>query len=317
DYPEESLAMVLAHEMGHAIDPCNSQFGMYQVDVKKFMQLDPSSTDDEVVQQILADDDLIFFMEHVDQNVTEENSQISDKVKMYLSDPGKLKYFEDLGIISLKTEPPPEVSQRGNHLYGYVLQDVYSCLQPKEGIRSVTKSDIEVAVNSYIQERLAIMGDTFDVESEKEKLTSAFTKYPQCFGPGSSGQMGEAMSDWWGAKVVGDMYSDREYKTDKERLRPYAFWIGQLCYQRANYEYLDTNEASVAEIAYQVIGNQYRNNMSHPKSIARLEKIFLSDPRMREAMGCEPTQEPLCSHSISGSGESRGDSRSQQSGGTR
>lgn len=108
-------------------------------------------------------------------------------------------------------------------------------------------------------------------------------EYPYCFNSKSShNTINEAACDLWASHAQGDYISKHPPKTDTERIATFGVFIKNLCGPQ------DEQAVSTS------------GDSSHPASIDRVNKIFLTNPNIQNIFGCTPT-EPSCDPHARGS----------------
>ncbi|MCO5113454.1 MAG: hypothetical protein M9899_04685 [Bdellovibrionaceae bacterium] len=101
-------------------------------------------------------------------------------------------------------------------------------------------------------------------------------EYPYCFNSKSAhNTINEAACDIWASHAQGDYISKHPPKNDIERIATFGVFMKNLCGPQ------DEQTASTS------------GDSSHPASIDRVNKIFLTNPNIQSMFGCTPA-EPSC-----------------------
>lgn len=287
NYPDATLISVLAHEMAHAIDPCSAQFGSYKMQISKLGEFD---------SEIEKDSDLKSIRSLLQKASANGSSVTSFPFEMCFKDESKLDFFIKKGILTQIAEPQ-RITETEKGVQGYILSDVYNCLISEKGggFRRVTDADIKSAVDLVISKRTAVAGNGYDSQKDREQMTQAYKKYPQCISPKASTQMREALSDWMGSRVLGDFLEGKKLETPEERLAPIAYFAASVCLDRANISHTSEDQ-SVNDIVSDASRLLARDEDSHPGSKIRIENVLLSDPRIKKSLGCSEADGKMCAH---------------------
>ena len=298
NFPDSTIVAVLGHEMGHAVDPCGCQTHFHSIDQKKLEGLWAGG---QLPKDIEKDEDLSTMATMLGQIGYSGTKVTAFPFEHYLNDPSKIEYFKKAGILNPGPGKVRTFKQDGNSLEGYFLNDVYKCLLSNTdgSFRQTTLAEIEEAAETVVNKRREVAGSGFDAKKEKRRIVQAFIRYPQCYSPRSQTQMGEAVSDWFGSKALGEFLATQKLESQEDRLAPFAFFAAAICLERSGLEKPVTTVAGTAD---EVRKDLRKDAGFHPASIMRLEKVMLADPRVRAAMGCSgETIASTCSHSIGGS----------------
>ncbi|MCB0365228.1 MAG: hypothetical protein KDD68_07555 [Bdellovibrionales bacterium] len=283
NYPSSSLITVIGHELGHAVDPCISQFAFWEIDEKMASTFDINNPPEEAQK---SEERLLIFSAVVGLSQISKVKETSLPFEMMSSSPEDLRYLQDIGLLRLKAPGVPFTH--------YPLRDVYKCLTRPEGggFREVTKEDLERMAEEVTQYRAEILGKGYRAKRDQMRIVEAFSRYPQCTGPAKSSQMGEAISDWLGAEVLGAHLKGKKLKTNQERLAGIGVFAAALCEDR---KIVSRPLATDMDVMSAAAADWASHRGQHPPSARRINEVILRHPDVRESMGCGPG-DPNCVH---------------------
>lgn len=294
-FPDTAIATVIGHEFGHPVDNCEAQFPVYKINANAIHNLAPNG---KIPNEIVADPQLLKTFRQIVTLRDSGAKQTAHNFLQHLSDPKKLDYFIEKGVLTLKTPKPPEITQSGNTLNGYVLADVYRCLSEKLGFRQVSEADIEKFADSVVQEKLSIADDSYDPVADRITIIEAYKRFPQCISPEKKSQMTEAIADTFGAKFGSEFLTTQKPSNELERLAPIGFFASVVCLLRSTVQNESPRTQSTDATVEKVKGILKMGNDEHPNSKSRVDKILLASPEFREAMGCIKQNYPQCAHHV-------------------
>jgi len=277
--PDESLLGVIAHEIAHSVDPCNSQFGLQEMNKEKIKGLIDPATGVGKADQGLSEPEKMavsaledFSMDGAGKTAFPLDLVFGAKTKSKLIDLGVLSEFAD----PVKPESNP-------------FKGVLACLVSEAGggFRDVAKDEIDKLVSEVTETRSEQRGAGYDAAADAEKIRTAFGMYPGCVGVEDHSQLGEVFSDWVAADVVGDYLEGQSLVTDEDRLKPMGFFASIACKIRhdASYDSSDRHSTPGAVIT-SALSDFYRASDPHPSPIKRLNDILLRNDKVRKAIGC-------------------------------
>ncbi len=281
NYPDSTIIGIVGHEIGHAVDPCNCQFGHHQVDQDRINLL--------MGQDVVRNNNDQFNALYYLKEVTHDSNLTSYPFTIGLT----TNQMEFLSTSKALSRQSPDTS-----FDNYPLKDVYNCLiRPAGGgFRNVSKKDIEDFATSVVENRAQILPNQYNPNEDKAAIIQAFSAHPECMAPGRSGQTGEAVADWFGAEVIGEYLKGKKLVTNEERLAPIAFFASMVCFVRMNREKPEVNVSSGA-IVVKAMLDVKMDNGPHPASQKRIEQILLRNPQIQEAMGCKgSSSRKKCKH---------------------
>lgn len=283
NHPEASLATVLGHEVGHAVDPCNSQFGYWQINRDLAKRLNPTRPPPEVAGSRSRS---LILAAAVGIGRTADGDRTALPFEILANSSDDLKYFESLGL--LKSIAP------GIPFGSYPLSDVYKCLtsSPGGGFREVTMEDMSRMATEVTRYRSEIFGSDYDLANDHQRIIETFSRYPQCTGSAKASQMGEAISDWFGAEVLADFLQSKSLTSQNDKIAGIGFFAAQVC--------LDRKQQTVPvgpdiEVMNAALRDWRAYKGEHPPSVRRINEVILRHPAIRQALGCKPG-DPNCKH---------------------
>ncbi|MBX3039356.1 MAG: hypothetical protein KF789_01450 [Bdellovibrionaceae bacterium] len=205
-YPDSALMYVIAHEMGHAIDPCRCSNGFYHVKKEAVAKDKGENPEDKAW--------MIEFLEN--------NPRFS-------ADPAMLTAAIEKGWIEEEAAPVP--------WRRYPQNVTFSCLKKQIGLRTVTTEMLAFEIRE--KERAARSSSGAPVRSEKEIIQEieARKDNPACRSTSNVySEAGEAMADAWGAKVLGRYLEKNPPKSLEEKIGTVSVHLafGELCQPTVN-----------------------------------------------------------------------------------
>jgi hypothetical protein len=277
NYPDSTLVAVVGHEMGHSVDPCNSQFGLYSIDRDRLDQNLKSAV-------VKKDPTKLFALQYV-KNLSASNQNLKQTAASFTElNERSLGFLENSGVLTKRTE--------GASPANYTFKDVYQCLNSPAGgnFRAQKPSEIEALADRVVSNRAKERGPNYDAIADKHAIMEAFLKNPECVPDRSASQMGEAFADWMGGQVLGEYLKDKKLESDLEKLAPFAFFSSLVCQGLAERKAKQSKveESSIKEIADAAVDDFGNPFDPHPDSSQRLDDIFLRNTNVRAALGCSP-----------------------------
>lgn len=291
NFPDSTIVSVVGHEMAHAIDACNSQFGVFSVDQSKVSKLstkDPNApSTDSKINENAEKLKLFGYLQYAAGRNLSPSSLPLD----LLFPEEAIQYLKDAGCITETVS--------GTSLDSYFLKDSYECLIKNKKFQS--NADMSAMIDKIIQIRTRERRDGYttdlDREKNRKKLKDAFSKHPECMPGEDKSEMGEVMADYLGSRVLGEFLKNQPApKDDAEKIAPLSFFASLAC--------MDMNKKkteSKEETPYDILDEAYKDARKiydpHPIAIERLEKVFMSDAHVREKLGCgKLTPTESCEH---------------------
>jgi len=262
--PDEALVSILAHEMGHSIDPCNIQWDMpiYKIDVSRVQNFAADQSPTMVKIRVAAD---------------QCKAAGLTTCSVFLKDRAEANQYATAAAL-LKREG------QGQDLADYPFEGVKSCLQSPAGggfhSNESAIHDLQLeaqdAVNQLNEGANLSPADRFAQQEKMKKLfsktdcSSNFIKQPS--------QMQEVMADWFGNEVLNDYLRDHPRVGDapEDKLRPIAFLAKNYCGDVASAQ----SARGLANITSRIASD------SHPLNAERIDQIALREPEIRKYLGC-------------------------------
>lgn len=281
--PDLTILGAIGHEFGHAIDPCNCQFGHGEINQVKLGQElgkpEAKSDSQYIVLQGLK--------ELTDSGITVTAYPFSLGLNK-----AQFNYLKSSNLIDWKSLETP-FSQ-------YPFKNVFDCLvSPKGGsFRRVTSDEIRTFATNTVDLRKQTGLPGYNGELDKKDIIDALTRHPECLAPNRNSQTGEAFSDWLGASVVGDFIEGKKMQSPSEKMSVISYFASVVCLQRAELvaHQSKNRDRSPVDVYTRAKQELEMTQGSHPQSQLRIENIFLREPRIREALGCGPATEKACEH---------------------
>ena len=289
NFPDSTILSVVAHEIAHTIDPCFSQFPTYKIQWRKLAELEKTT---KSRSEMVGDNDR-YLLYTMLKKLPEGTELTGTSFPLYVST-AAISYFEKRGVLENQALAVPFAQ--------YVLKDVYDCLKTGDGggFRGHEVENIRRVASEVAQVRTQFREPTYDPKSDEQAIVDAFSKYPECVGIDRYSQMGEATSDWLAARVLGDFLVGMSLESEIERLGPVAYFGNLVCMERFR---LKTESAGGLGAVLQSAKNDYLSSMeAHPGSRDRIEKIYLRDDQIRNALGCTASEVKACEHKLGSRG---------------
>jgi hypothetical protein len=241
-----ALIATLGHELGHSIDPCNCAGS--SIHIKK-SQVE--------IDQIKSEGKL--------ESLSREDWEVLD---MRPTDPSAPLY----GISDLLTPRAREalklngiIEENTSGIDGpYPFATTYRCLSSRHKFADASEISPKAIFNRRLKRGDRSLGD--------KAVSPLFTNpsLRECLVKERS-EMGEAMSDVFGAKVLGRYMLDQPNRKFSDLAQSAPIYFKALCLKEDN---------SVSGV--------------HPYSSERLEKIILAEPLVQKAFGCKETKDSFC-----------------------
>lgn len=282
-----ALLFILAHEIGHSIDPCNFQMESWKVDRQKlesFMAEYPKS------EGVLGDQDRNTLKTLVDIKADQTHYSLD----LMISDTSLIEKLTAHGA-NKKTKEFTQIDK-------YPLKTIYSCIQDKGGFRDTQPADHQKTIDILRSNIPPSTKDRKVYESRFGRKSKALQDYPQCFKAHSHySQMGEVMCDVFGSVILEKEARDNPPATEAEIVGWFPF----------SHEYCPRTaiEGALSPISMQMM--VYGIGKTHPTEILRTEHIHLSLPGIAKRLKCTNSQ-ISCFESLRLNGESQKTGRSTE-----
>jgi hypothetical protein len=267
---DAELVSVMGHEMGHAIDICNSQQPLTTVNYEKVDEFlnrkDITPSEREAVGYLYNSKVSTF---NTDLKMTYD-SKIVDK----LLKAGVLK--EEVAGAPYKNYPQFKE---------------FACLSKSSGFRINNASDIVAtkrALNRGISEMPAEDRDGLDKVAER--YGKALDQYPQCYGTlkGAS-QAQEASADIFGALILEKYMIDYPPKDEVEKVASVNMWLRGSCNQNGPVLTPKTNSDLISPAMFSNYMSSAVRFESHPDDGRRLKNAYLNLPGLAKMFDCKRT----------------------------
>lgn len=266
--PDSQLVLVLAHEMGHSIDPCVSKSALHQIN--------QGNLDHVLTQQQASKDD----------NASEESKRLSEWLNYFKKvdsayinglndqslDSSTEKTLIEMGVITKAANPIPESK--------YPFESVRSCLINHENFDDISDSDIEAEI-SYMKSYMKRVGKPLAKKDELQ-VEAHYKKNKSCAGTGlKKTELNEAMCDFHGSFVQAKYLNDFPPKNEVDAFAAMSLFSKYACGQSV-------------QIQGEAINAMAALNHSHPQSFRRIQSVFFKMPGIADHFGCELKPKSKC-----------------------
>ena len=287
---DATIASVVGHEMGHSVDPCNSQFPSYKVDRKKLESLvDPNNASKSTSPKINEDSGTYAMF----LSLISDKAEISTYPFQLAYGDQALKTFQDLDVLTS--------GNNGTPFPNFVMKDVFDCEVKQNHFKNISDQELEASAKEITQSRQEEMGSAYDRKADEARIVKAFKAYPECVGAGADdhSQMGEVTADYFGSEVLGEFLKDQKLKTPEEKLAPLSFFESISCMDRQKVKEKTEKKQNI-DVISDAINDSRRSLDPHPIDIDRLEKVFLQNSSIEKALDCDPktTKGTSCKHTV-------------------
>ncbi len=262
--PDAALVRVMAHEIAHSIDVCNS----HSVGIR----LLKAPQDKQKVLE-LAKKARLNIENVANAFVSLEQIEVGDTVYSRVTSPtdgAEIEFWKTLGII--------EVANTGLPKAMTPAPVATKCLAAKMKLRPPSaKEAIRYANETFIAKSSVLSVDKAKLNKELDEAVQMAKMNPLCASdPNRPSHYGEASADMWSAKVLGRYWEEHKPSTQAEVLSGFAFEAVTLC-----------QDSSVSG----PLGE-------HPSMISRTNQILLADKRVQSALGCKGDPNNYCLNSV-------------------
>jgi hypothetical protein len=283
NYPDANIIQIIGHEIGHSVDPCATQFNLYNVDNKKLAAY--------IKDTPLADTDSHWALDLLKDKASE--GYVSSQFARHLKDAGFLNKLEKAGVLSRQADGTPDKD--------YFLGPMVACLTGEAGIHGDSEDTAQTA-----KDEQAFLHDN-NVDSAP--LSAKFpTRNPHCndIDAAHPSQVCEAVADSFGANALADYLKTHPPKAVLDCIAPFADFYQELCRTPAKREsdtIKDLTEEdpddfqpdSFDDFAGRVAAAHGSSEDEHPTDKHRLSRIFLSSAKLCESYGCSVAPGQDCS----------------------
>lgn len=262
--PDADLVAILAHEIGHSVDPCHFQMESYDIDRWKF-------------EEFMASGNMnTFDAQSIRSLISAESTTLNYSLDFFVSDPELPSRLIKSGAL--------KVRQDFTAFKDYPFAKEFACQTGGNGFKPLTAKDHTVTLN-YMKGMLASAKQPELVKRSLAQFKKVSERYPQCLGSVThDSQMGEVMADSFGAYALEAYVRDNPLKTEAER-------IGALPESHRQCQADSTKETSIGKYVppLALLAMIPRSRDAHPQDQQRLEKIKLSRPALASLYGCKPS----------------------------
>lgn len=272
NYPDSQLIEIIGHELGHSIDPCRSMAGVSKVNselVKNFRAKDmtSSSSEDDKALEDLTDRTTtalpiaIYFTE-----------RFQETIRKY-----KILTTEIDGVDPSK----------------YPLKNAVACMQKKANLNDISKSDIDLSVETWVELAKARGASKADLLKEKEAAKKLLSLNPSCTGSFDKvSEMTESSADMWGAIAQAEYFKKFRPRSNLDRIAAISLWKANGCVQieklsKPDHSTPDSIAKQLRRLTSKKLESQYDKMDPHPKHEIRTDEVMFSYPPLAEAMGCK------------------------------
>lgn len=293
EFPDSGLKSIIAHELGHSIDPCTmSQPLMKVVDAIPY----PGPTE----QQMNMNRDMMRAQGIQNLNLRGQESPGQFSVDFLGTSESNLRG----SFSSFRLQPVGEAVLLKDFPYPTVL----SCLSSEEslGARSSDKETMRSDLNNAIarMESTGVQSNNPQYQSliaTRNNFENLHNNIGACsMLPGNS-QMQEAFSDWIAGEVIGDDMKETPGPAKLGKaFESFGFFLSMECQgqptvqEREAVAFMKSSGCIEDETSMlaQLNNIQRQSMMSqdvHSHGVDRVEKVFVSQPEIKAALGCEET----------------------------
>lgn len=301
--PDASIKAIIAHELGHSIDPCTITSSLIQVDGQKNPAFDDSKKID-YFKETREKNGIIDLKLTLPSQTLDNKDAMVDIFPEY-NNQNRSKIYQNFTTKTLSSSIPIEKNP---------FASVISCLGSSKsiGAKSASEKEIEKTIDEVIGQ-LKASGATD--ESEKIKnLQKAKSNLPElvktkgyCAGflptqGGGKSQFQEAFADWVAGEVLAKDLNGLSEKDKKiKTFESIGFFAGVGC---ASVQ--EAANAKVKDLVKQIgcdqkIDNDLQNLFTisqangrtsdeHPFEADRVNKVFFANPATQKAFGCKVDQ---------------------------
>lgn len=284
NYPDENLKMIIAHELGHSIDPCTATEPLASVEVEE--------------QKIQS----MKFPEYKNDLIVPFQFKVPDQGKGKFTAQNKSWFEADNAPQKVKfADVAPAVPLKENP-----FSSVVECLASRESVNART-ADLET-VKKNLKDQIAKYKASQDpigqakakeLEGTLSRIDTTWENRKACsILPGKS-EMQEAFSDWLASQLVSEDVENAAKKSQAEAQKlafeSQGFFLSFGCFSSVPDLAADVKtQAKKSGCGYEK--SEYIKDLSaiynaeskdeHPDMERRVEKIMLANPKVRAALGC-------------------------------
>lgn len=262
DLPDVSLLRVIAHELGHAIDPCRASCDHLTANQQKldqyFEERKRETSEMEELPKLSDEEIALNKLIGREERPFTEITQIDDSMKNNLIKKGYLK-----------------VNYNGIPRSKQPLNPIRTCLIKSGKFDNISSKDISVALYQ-IQEAKKRFGEKIS-KKELSDLEKFFRKNSDCVHVGvQHSQMSESIADVYAAYAVADYLRDHPPKTMGDKIAIEGTFIRFVCDPHFN-----------ATVTSQfTLGTVEMISKQHPTLENRTKNILLQFPGIADHFDC-------------------------------
>ena len=266
----------LSKQMASLIEPCSSQFPVYEIDTSKYKQLMDESEGAENASKFPSG---FFHIASYIHKHAEMTGMIDGEVFDIESADGDLirKFLIDKGVLKEK------VLGSSFEEYGFI-KEIKCYSTEKYGFRSESPNEIRNLINEIVQMRRNRAGDLYNAQQDRKNLIEAFAAKPHCNKQGPTSQMNDVVSSWASANIVSQYF---ESHSKVNAIPMFSDLSGLLTYKKG----LDKRTH------IEVIADAIRYLSSSDDKLSdrqKLEKFYLQIPQVRKSLDCSPVELDEC-----------------------
>ncbi|MBS1984327.1 MAG: hypothetical protein JST16_09145 [Bdellovibrionales bacterium] len=289
EQPPAALKSVIAHELGHAIDPCTMSYNFLHLKLKG--KPGPDNSDPDAYKPHLSSPPPKYTF-----SVLPPEMILNGRPNLSLYSPGQ--------------SAEPDANTPGMHPSEYPLGSVVRCLNGPQSIGARFANPQKVLQPLYQDSENLIAAGANPKNSQRLRKNLAATQIIQqqltdqiaCSSlPGPRSQMSEAFADWVSSKIMDNEVAAALTPEAKRRvaLETMSFDLVADCslddnnlHRKAEMLIAKVPECNrtsefIRALDQASLANEMANN-SYPVSYLRTERIYLASPALQSALGCTP-----------------------------
>lgn len=293
--PDATIQMIIAHELGHAIDPCIASYTLkkHTGAEKKDSKFDAMKMAAEIALKQMRG--IKFDPKIPDQPEAMYSSFDPELVeRQYSQALNDHKSSDVLAGIPLSKNP---------------FSTVLDCLQTRGSV-SARMGDLSGARKNVLDNIQTLKASGADeshpqikeLRSTLERLDSVYSEKKACGYIGADdgpSQMQEAFADWIASEVTASKVKVAQESGDKERARRISFeangFFASMSCESYRLEIEDQLKDAMRKAGCiersttlsQDLNNMSRSEDTHPEGHARVSRIFMGHPTLSGAIGCK------------------------------
>ncbi|MCO4793885.1 MAG: hypothetical protein KC493_09240 [Bacteriovoracaceae bacterium] len=286
EFPEATLKAIIVHELAHSIDPCIVSQPFYTIkNVKKhsggqfdFLRANTAESEDYIPMKEVELKHT-HFVDYMDQS----------KARLDIM-------YESYDLTPLS---------KGVPLAKNPFSKSISCLSDPDalGARSSSKEEVKAELEKSLA-RMKAQGATdadpqyVNLKKSLEKLDNLYAKIGACSALPGNSQLQEGFSDWLAAEILGSQSEKLSPKNQQRHaFETFGFFLGMDCSLDMGstgdkvQKFLEDNECvadnSSLSSTLSTISRSLSTEDVHNHGIDRVEKVFMSQPQLKKALGCD------------------------------